>query len=313
MGPERDIDWIALFLDAQAAELGAARNTLSAYGTDLRDASATLTHYGTNFAGADQAALERYLTGLEAAGLAPATRARRLSALKQLYRFAHEDGWRADNPTLLIKGPPKRRKLPGTLSIEEVDALLEAARHQGRGAAERARNTCLMEILYASGLRVSELVSLPVAALRSDPTLLLVKGKGGKERMVPISQSARDAAQVWLEHLDAAQQIARVERGTPPSPYLFPSRSTAGHMTRVNFFTMIKSIAVAAGLNPARVTPHVLRHAFASHLLQNGADLRAIQTMLGHADIATTEIYTHILNERLRRLVLDNHPLAQDG
>ncbi|GAB5445874.1 tyrosine recombinase [Gymnodinialimonas sp.] len=302
-GPATDTDWIALYLDAAAAEQGAARNTLLAYGRDLQDAMATLSKHG-GFAGADRAALEGYIAGLEADGLAPATRARRLSSLKQLFRFAHEEGWRADNPTLQITGPARVRKLPGTLSIAEVDALLEAATTQGRSRADRLRNHCLMQILYATGLRVTELVSLPVAALRGDPNMLLVLGKGGKERMVPLSPPARAAIAAWLAHLDETQD-------DPQSPFAFPSRGKSGHLTRVRFFTLIKELCVTAGIDPARVTPHTLRHAFATHLLQNGADLRAIQTLLGHADIATTEIYTHILDERLRQLVLEKHPLAR--
>ncbi|MBY4892330.1 tyrosine recombinase [Rhodobacteraceae bacterium N5(2021)] len=301
--PATDTDWIALYLDAAAAEQGAARNTLLAYGRDLRDAMAALAK-GGGFAGADRAALEGYIASLEAEGLAPATRARRLSSLKQLFRFAHEEGWRADNPTLQITGPARVRKLPATLSVEEVDALLAAAATHGRNPTERLRNHCLMQILYATGLRVTELVSLPVSALRGDPNMLLVLGKGGKERMVPLSPPARAAIIDWLAHLDKTQE-------EPQSPFAFPSRGKSGHLTRVRFFTLIKELCVTAGIDPARVTPHTLRHAFATHLLQNGADLRAIQTLLGHADIATTEIYTHILDERLRQLVLDKHPLAR--
>lgn len=297
--PPTDTDWIALYLDAAAAEQGAARNTLLAYGRDLQDAMGALK----GFAKADRAALEAYIAGLEAQGLAPATRARRLSSLKQLYRFAHEEGWRKDNPTLHITGPARARKLPDTLSIAEVDALLTAAQTHGRTDVERLRNTCLMQILYATGLRVTELVSLPIAALRGNPAMLLVLGKGGKERMVPLSPPARMAIAAWLPHLEAQQD--------PISPFAFPSRGKSGHLTRVRFFTLIKEFCVTAGIDPARVTPHTLRHAFATHLLQNGADLRAIQTLLGHADIATTEIYTHILDERLRQLVLEKHPLAR--
>jgi integrase/recombinase XerD len=308
--PATDTDWIALYLEAAAAEQGAARNTLLAYGRDLSDARASLAGQG-GFARADRAAIERYLSGLEAEGLAPATRARRLSALKQLYRFAHEENWRADNPTLRITGPARARKLPGTLSMAEVDALLEAAQTHGRSPSDRLRNTCLMQILYATGLRVSELVSLPAAALRGNPQMLMVRGKGGKERMVPLSPPARSAITAWLAHLDAAQDAARLETGAKPSPFAFPSRGKSGHLTRVRFFTLIKELALTAGLDPAKVTPHTLRHAFATHLLHNGADLRAIQTLLGHADIATTEIYTHILDERLRQLVLEKHPLAR--
>jgi integrase/recombinase XerD len=305
-----DARWIAAFLDAQAAEQGAARNTLLAYGRDLGDAADWLARAGAALATADRAALEGYLAHLDAQGLAATTRARRLSALKQLYRFAHEEGWRADNPALRIRGPGRARRLPATLGTAEVDALLAAAESHGRSPADRLRNTCLMQVLYATGLRVSELVSLPAAAVRGDPQLLLVRGKGGKERMVPLTGAARAATAAWLAHRDAEAARATTATGAPPSPFLFPSRGKAGHLTRVRFFTLIKELALAAGLDPAQVTPHTLRHAFATHLLHNGADLRAIQTLLGHADIATTEIYTHILDERLKRLVLDGHPLA---
>lgn len=302
--------WISAFLAAQAAEQGAARNTQLAYGRDLKDAADWLLRHDSALPIADRAALERYLGHLDAQGLASATRARRLSALKQLYRFAVEEGWRTDNPALQIKGPGRKRSLPKTLTMAEVDALLAAAETHGRAPAERLRNTCLMQVLYATGLRVSELVSLPVAAVRGDPQLLLVRGKGSKERMVPLSPPARAAIINWLAHRDAEETRQASAIGARPSPFLFPSHGKGGHLTRIRFFTLIKEIALAAGLDPARITPHTLRHAFATHLLQNGADLRAIQTLLGHADIATTEIYTHILDERLKRLVLDHHPLA---
>ena len=307
-----DTRWIASFLAAKAAEQGAARNTQLAYGRDLNDVQAYLARRGTGFAQADRAMLEAYLIQMDAAGLAPATRARRLSAVKQLYRFAHEEGWRSDNHALQIKGPTKRVSLPDALSMADVDALLAAAETYGKTAAERARNCCLMQVLYASGLRVSELVGLPVAAVRGDPQMLLVRGKGNKERLVPLSRPARAAIASWLAHRDAAQEARKQESGAKPSPFLFPSHGAAGHMTRVRFFTLIKEIAIAAGLDPAGITPHGMRHAFATHLLHNGADLRAIQMLLGHADIATTEIYTNILDERLKRLVLDRHPLAKD-
>ena len=307
-----DTRWIASFLAAKAAEQGAARNTQLAYGRDLNDVQAYLARRGTGFAQADRAMLEAYLIQMDAAGLAPATRARRLSAVKQLYRFAHEEGWRSDNPTLQIKGPTKRVSLPDALSMADVDALLEASETHGKTAADRARNCCLMQLLYATGLRVSELVGLPVAAVRGNPQMLLVRGKGNKERLVPLSRPARAAIASWLAHRDAAQEARKQESAAKPSPFLFPSHGAAGHMTRVRFFTLIKEIAIAAGLDPAGITPHGMRHAFATHLLHNGADLRAIQMLLGHADIATTEIYTHILDERLKRLVLDRHPLAKD-
>ena len=302
---------ISGFLEAQAAELGAASNTLLAYGRYLRDVADWLAAQGRNFTTATRDDIESYLIHCEAQGLARATRARRLSAIKQLYRFAFDEGWRDDNPAIQISGPGKDKKLPKTLSIDDVEKLLIAAEAHGKTPADRARHACLMQVLYATGLRVTELVSLPVAAVRGDPRLILVRGKGGKERMVPLSPPARAAVQDWLSHRDAAEDEARA-KGKPPSPFLFPSRGKDGHLTRHWFFNLIKTLAAQAGIDPAQVTPHTLRHAFATHLLQNGADLRAIQTLLGHADVATTEIYTHVLEERLRDLVLEHHPLAQD-
>lgn len=302
---------IAVFLEAQAAEAGAARNTIAAYGRDLSDFLDFTTEKGLDLITLDRAAVEDWLVRLEAEGLAKATRARRLSAVKQFYRFAYDEGWRSDNPTLQISGPGKAQRLPKTLSLEEVEALLEAGRDQGRSPAEQIRNRCLMELLYATGMRVSELVGLPVAAARGNPAMLMVRGKGDKERMVPLSAPAREALAAWLVTRDAAEEAARIARRLPPSRFLFPSSGKEGHLTRQGFHALLKDIALAAGLDPARVTPHVLRHAFATHLLQGGADLRVIQTLLGHADLSTTEIYTHVLEERLKDLVLSHHPLAR--
>ena len=302
--------WISAFLEAQAAELDAAENTLLAYGRDLKACAAFLARRGIGFETATRADIEAWMVACEAEGLAVATRARRLSAVKQLYRFAFEDGWRGDNPSLRIAGPGKARKLPKTLDEDEVARLLEAARDHGRSAADCTRNTCLMELLYATGMRVSELVELPVAAARGDPRMLLVRGKGGKERMVPLSGPARTALAVWLTVRDAAEE-ATDKQGQPASRWLFASTGKSGHLTRHRFYGLIKEIAVAAGISPGAVTPHRLRHAFATHLLAHGADLRAIQTLLGHADVSTTEIYTHVLDERLKALVLEHHPLAK--
>lgn len=302
--------WISSFLEAQAAELGAATNTLLAYGRDLKDFDSYLARQSHDFATAMQDDVEAYLIHCDAQGLAKSTRARRLSAIKQLYRFAFEEGWRADNPAIQISGPGQDKRLPKILSQEEVDRLLEAARTCGTNEIARARNTCLMELLYATGMRVTELVSLPVSATRGDPRLLLITGKGGKERMVPLSPPARTALGEWLELRDAQDEWARSQR-LPVSRFLFPSRGKAGYLTRHRFYLMIKEFAAAAGVSPDKVTPHTLRHAFATHLLAGGADLRAIQTMLGHADVSTTEIYTHVLEERLSELVLEHHPLAK--
>ncbi|WP_138423264.1 site-specific tyrosine recombinase XerD [Maritimibacter alexandrii] len=312
MSPRSPDLWISAFLEAQAAELDASQNTLLAYGRDLKDFSGYLDRMGEDFGGADRATVEAYLIDCEAQGLAVSTRARRLSAIKQIYRFAFEEGWRTDNPTLRITGPGKARRLPKTLSEDDVERLLNAARQHGRTDADRLRNTCMMEVLYATGMRVSELVTLPVSAARGDPRMLLVMGKGGKERMVPLSPPARAALAAWLDVRDAAEDAAR-SKGAKPSRFLFPSTGKDGHLTRHRFHGLIKDIAVAAGVSPETVTPHRLRHAFATHLLAHGADLRAIQTLLGHADVSTTEIYTHVLDERLKELVLSHHPLAKKG
>ncbi|MGR3755636.1 MAG: tyrosine recombinase [Tranquillimonas sp.] len=303
---------IATFLEAQAAELAAAENTRLAYGRDLKDFAGWLAARGKDFMSAGRHEVETYLIDCDAQGLALSTRARRLSAIRQLYRFAFEEGWRADNPAIQIRGPGRPRRLPRTLTVEDVERLIGAARDHGRGEGDRLRNGCLMELLYATGMRVSELVSLPISAARGDPRMLLVRGKGGKERLVPLSPPARAALAAWLAHRDATDDALRAERRTT-SRFLFPSRSAAGHLTRHRFYTLVKEWAVAAGVSPSLVTPHTLRHAFATHLLANGADLRAIQTLLGHADIGTTEIYTHVLDERLAELVLERHPLARDG
>lgn len=309
--PSATFHWISAFLEAQAAELGAATNTQLAYGRDLKDFGGWLDKQSADFASASRDHVESYLVHCDAIGLAKSTRARRLSAIKQLYRFAFEEGLRDDNPAIQISGPGQDKRLPKVLSIEEVDRLLGAARASGRNPAEQRRNTCLMELLYATGMRVSELVSLPVSATRGDPRLLLILGKGGKERMVPLSPPARAALADWIETRDAQEDAAQA-KGKNASRFLFPSRGTSGHLTRHRFYLLIKEFAVAGGVDPGKVTPHTLRHAFATHLLAGGADLRAIQSMLGHADVATTEIYTHVLEQRLSELVLDHHPLAKE-
>ncbi len=308
---ETSTGWISPFLEAQAAELGAAHNTLLAYGRDLKDFATWMRPRDLEFQSVQQKDVEDYLISCDAQGLARSTRARRLSAVKQLYRFAFEEGWRSDNPAIQVSGPGRDKRLPKTLSEAEVDRLLDAARTSGRTSLERARNVCLMEVLYATGMRVTELVSLPVSAARGDPRMLLVQGKGGKERMVPLSPPARTALTDWLVLRDA-DDIAKKAKGVTPSRFLFASRGASGHLTRHRFYLLIKELAVAAGVSPDNVTPHTLRHAFATHLLAHGADLRSIQTLLGHADVATTEIYTHVLEARLSELVLTHHPLAQD-
>lgn len=306
-----DLHWIAAFLDAQAAERGAATNTQLAYARDLADFTDWLAGSGSSLSAAQKTDVENYLVHCDAQGLAKSTRARRLSAIKQLYRFCFEEGFRADNPAVQISGPGRDKRLPKTLSTEEVDRLLEAATAHGRSPAERERNTCLMQLLYATGMRVSELVSLPLSSAKGDPRMLLIRGKGGKERMVPLSPPARAALRDWLKTREAMEDEARVQ-GKSTSTFLFPSLGKSGHLTRHAFYVLIKELAVEGGVSPSKVTPHTLRHAFATHLLANGADLRAIQTFLGHADVSTTEIYTHVLEERLKELVLDHHPMARD-
>ncbi len=298
--------WIPVFLEAMQAEQDAAANTLMAYARDLADFTGFLDRRNIRPETATRGDIESYLVALDARGLAVATRARRLSAIRQLFRFAFLEGWRTDDPAALISGPKRGRHLPAILSESDVDALLEAARNFGRNDRERCRNTCLMELLYATGLRVSELVGLPVSATRGDPRMILVRGKGGRERMVPLTPAARAALRAWLEIRDAAQPA-----GPGASRFLFPSRGKSGHLGREAFFMTVRKMATQAGLEAKSVSPHTLRHAFATHLLANGADLRAIQILLGHADVATTEIYTHVLEERLRALVLEKHPLAE--
>lgn len=309
-GPATPETWISTFLQAVAAEFDGARNTQLAYGRDLLDFAGFLRQRRLDFARANRTDVEGYLVQCDANGLSKATRARRLSSIRQLYRFAHEEGWRDDNPAIRIKGPGAVQRLPDALSEDDVSRLLTAARAHGRSPADRLRSTVLMEMLYATGLRVTELVTLPLAAARGDPRMILVRGKGGKERMVPLSGPARRALAQWVEQRARDEDAVR-KAGKPASRHLFPGSGAEGHLTRQSFNLMVKAIALAAGVNPARVSPHALRHAFATHLLAGGADLRVIQTLLGHADLATTEIYTHVLDEHLKALVLTHHPLAK--
>ena len=306
---------ISAFLDAQAAEAGAARNTLLAYGRDLQDLSEWLSGRNQALSGLTRELVEDYLTHCDAQGLSRATRARRLSSIRQFTRFALEEGWRDDDPAIRIHGPGRAKRLPKTLSHEEIDAILTVAATIGRGQTEQTRNRCLIELLYATGMRVSELVELPVAGARGNPAVLLIRGKGNKERMVPLTTAARNALSDWLHLRDNAARdsaLGRLVAGNG-ARWLFPAPGAAGHMPRQSFGRLLNDMAVQAGVDPARVTPHVIRHAFATHLLEGGADLRSIQTLLGHADLGTTEIYTHVLDERMRELVLNHHPLAHKG
>ncbi|NBC34564.1 MAG: tyrosine recombinase [Alphaproteobacteria bacterium] len=300
------------FLDAAVAERGAARNTVAAYGRDLADLAAFLAGRGVALDRAGVEDLRAFLADLAArpgarrAGTAATTAARRLSAMRQFFRFLVSEGWRDDDPSSTLDGPGLARPLPKLLSETEIAALLDAAAR--RGGPEGARLLALLETLYAAGLRVSELVALPLAAIDPEGRFLQVRGKGGKERLVPLNDAARAALALYLPHRAG---FLPPERPEAPSPYLFPSPvAREGHLTRQRFGQLLKELAMLAGVPPDRVSPHVVRHAFATHLLDHGADLRAVQTMLGHADIATTQIYTHVLGERLARLVREHHPLA---
>jgi integrase/recombinase XerD len=303
---------LEVFLDMLAAERGAAANTLAAYRRDLDDFAAHLRGARRAVANARGDDVRAYIAALAARGFSAASVARRLSAIRQLYRFLYAEGHRGDDPAAAVEGPRRGRPLPKVLSVNDVDRLLAAARTPAEDAArplaERLRAmrlVCLLEVLYATGLRVSELVTLPASAARRDQRVLMIRGKGGKERIVPLNDAARRA---MGEYLALRREAGR----TAESQYLFPSFGECGHLTRQHFARDLKLIAGAAGLRADKVSPHVLRHAFASHLLQNGADLRAVQTLLGHADISTTQIYTHVLAERLKSLVRDLHPLAQE-
>lgn len=305
---------VGAFLEMLVAERGAAANTLDSYGRDLADFAAFMGRRRRGPENAVAADVRKYLAGLSAAGMSPRTSARRLSALRQFFKFLYASGERPDDPCATIDSPRLGRPLPKYLSEEEVDRLLEAARL--RDDAEGLRRTALVEILYATGLRVSELVGLPLSALSRDSRILIVRGKGGKERMVPLNDPAVEALETYRQVRDRFLPGQGTGRGTGggtggrASRWLFPSRSRAGHLTRVRFAQVLKELAVDGGLDPKRVSPHVLRHSFASHLLAHGADLRSLQQMLGHSDIATTQIYTHVLDERLKALVRDAHPLA---
>jgi integrase/recombinase XerD len=297
------------FLEVLSAERGVAANTLDAYQRDLEHFATFLDDEGLMPGDVGPADMRRYLRALDAEGLAATSRARRLSAVRQLFKFLEVEGRVADNPAESVAAPRRERPLPRILSIAEVERLMAAAKVNaeavGRGRLAALRLAALVELLYATGMRVSELVSLPRRVLEGDERILTIKGKGGRERLVPLSSPARQALAAYLAAHEA--EVA----GRHRTKWLFPSHGASGHVTRQHVGQELKALAADAGLDPDRVSPHVLRHAFASHLLDRGADLRAVQQLLGHADISTTEIYTHVLEERLKRLVNDHHPLAK--
>lgn len=315
MAASSDARTIDLFLDMLAAEQGAGDNTLNAYRSDLEDLSAFLAHTKQDFARADTQALRDYLANLDHRGFKSSSVARRLSSMRHLFRFLLNERKRSDDPAAILAGPKRGRALPKVLSIADVDRLLAKARefadrdqpplHKLRAM----RLWCLLEVLYATGLRVSELVSLPLSAARRDARMIVVRGKGDKERLVPLNQSSRDAMTAYLAAFGTAKE--EKTKSEPASKWLFPSSGESGHLTRQHFARDLKELAVAAGISHRLISPHVLRHAFASHLLHNGADLRIVQTLLGHTDISTTQIYTHVVEERLKSLVRDLHPLAE--
>ena len=311
-----DAKLIGLFIDMLAAEQGAGPNTLDAYRRDLTDFSEFLARNGMSFTKAETQALRDYLADLDTRGFKSSSVARRLSAMRHLFRFLLNERVRSDDPAAILSGPKRGRGLPKVLSISDVDRLLTRAKELAAApeasATQRLRALrlyCLLEVLYATGLGVSELVALPLSASRRDARMIVVRGKGNKERLVPLNDASRQAMADYLAATDAFK--GEKKKGLAASKWLFPSFGESGHLTRQHFARDLKELAVSAGLAARLVSPHVLRHAFASHLLHNGADLRIVQTLLGHSDISTTQIYTHVVEERLKSLVRDLHPLAE--
>lgn len=290
------------FLDMMAAERGASAHTLAAYQRDLKSLADFLNRRNRALDTAMADDLDAYMSDLNRRGMAASTAARHLSSLRHFYKFLQGEAVRDDNPTDKLRRPKAHRPLPKLLSVAETEALIEAAyalpQKSDKQIYDRARAICLIEVLYATGLRVSELVGLPRRAAEGDGRVLMVRGKGGRERMVPLSETAKAALMTWRDMVDGK------------ADFLFPARSKAGHLSRQRFTQILEKLAMGAGLSPRRISPHVVRHAFATHLVENGADLRAVQHMLGHADISTTQIYTHVLEERKKRLLLDAHPLS---
>ncbi|MFK0334623.1 site-specific tyrosine recombinase XerD [Rhizobium sp. NPDC090275] len=302
------------FLEMMSAERGAAANTLSSYERDLDDLHSFLNGRSVRLTEAASADLSAYLASLAAQGFKPSSQARRLAAMRQFYKFLYAEGLRTDDPTGILDAPKKGRALPKTMGVDEVGRLLEKAEEEAQdeapGQLQRLRMLALLELLYATGMRVSELVSLPARVLDQEGRFLIIRGKGNKERLVPLSQSAIAALKLYGRML--AAEVAKAEN-PQESPWLFPAASKEGYLARQVFARDLKNLAIRAGLTPSMISPHVMRHAFASHLLANGADLRVVQELLGHSDISTTQIYTHVLEERLQQLVQTHHPLAKQA
>lgn len=301
-----DATLIETFLDMMSAERGASLNTLAAYRRDLVDFAAHTAKKDATLKSCSRDVVKAYLAALSASGAAASSQARKLSALRQFFAFLYGEGKRKDDPTSAVEAPTRSRPLPKILSQDDVLRLVDAARTPGTVTAEGLRLAAIVELLYASGLRVSELVSLPLVSARSRDGFIRVRGKGGKERLAPLNDSAQRAISDYLD-----RRAEFIPAGEKESRYLFPSRGEEGHLTRRRCHQLLKDLAVKAGIDPARLSPHVLRHAFATHLVEGGADLRAVQTLLGHADIATTQIYTHVARERLQTVVASSHPLSK--
>jgi integrase/recombinase XerD len=301
---------IDIFLEMMSAERGAAHNTLEAYRRDLGDTGLFLTGQGETLFTASVTGIRAVLNDMARRHFAAASQARHLSCLRQFYRFLYAEGMRGDDPTATIDAPRKERGLPKILGTQEVGRMLDMAEEEALREAKTAsaakRLYAMVETLYATGLRVSELVSLPASAARADRQYIMLKGKGGKERIVPLSQKSKTALGGWLK-------VRNMETEASANPWLFPAKSESGHVARQVFARELKTLGARAGISSHLLSPHVMRHAFASHLLQNGADLRVVQELLGHADISTTQIYTHVLSERLQKLVEDHHPLANQA
>jgi integrase/recombinase XerD len=296
--------WVEAFLEMMAVERAAAKNTLTAYAKDLSDTQEFLRARQLDLAGAAAEDIEAYFSALSDRGLSPATAARRRASVRQFYRFVLGEGWREDDPSRRVDSPKQGRPLPKVLSRGEVDRIIAAA--TDRDGAEGLRLGCMVELIYASGLRVSELTSLTLTSLAQDPAFLMVRGKGGKDRLAPLNPAARLAVKAYLE-----VRKAFLPKGNAANPWLFSSRGKSGRLTPRRFAQLLDESAIAAGIDPARVSPHVLRHAFATHLLEGGADLRVVQKLLGHADIATTQIYTHVAQDRLVEVMTTKHPLSR--